>query len=181
MGKESRIWGQPSYRNVTVAFGQRFTASEQFDGVFREGMDLVERAAAYLDGRGRQEAKALKSQVAITYSTESMRLTTRLLDLASWLLIRRSLKEGEITEDEAHTKRARLKLRTSGRPGHIANFTDLPDGLRKLIEESFALSDRIMRIDSALTAPEGDTAPPSSNPVAAQIAELRAAFSEAIR
>ena len=39
--------------------------------------------------------------VSIAYATESTRLTTRLLDLASWLLIQRSLKEGEITLDEA--------------------------------------------------------------------------------
>lgn len=68
-------------------------------------MALVERTAAYLDGPGRREAKALAGSVSVLYATESMRLTTRLLDLASWLLIRRSLKEGEISEEEAAKKR----------------------------------------------------------------------------
>ncbi len=181
MGIESRSWGQPSPRSVTVSFGQRFASSDQFDGVFQQGMDLVERTAAYLDGAGRKEAKSLKSAVALTYSTESMRLTTRLLDLASWLLIRRSLKEGEITEDEAARKRARLKLRTSGRPSHIANFGDLPESLRGLIEESFALGDRISRLDTALAPATENSEAPAVNPVAAQIAQLRAAFTEAVR
>ena len=181
MGQESRIWEEPALRGVTVSFSERFASSEQFEGVFRQGMSLVERAAAYLDGQGRQDAKLLKPQVAVTYSTQSMRLTTRLLDLASWLLIRRSLKEGEITEEEAQRKRARLKLRTSGRPSHIANFADLPEGIRLLIEDSFSLTDRIMRIDGTLNLAPDAPAAKAANPVAAQIAVLRAAFDTALR
>ena len=86
-----------------ISFGERFQASQQFDQVFKEGMALVERTAAYLDGTGRKDSKGLPSHLTVLYATESMRLTTRLLDLASWLLIRRALKEGEITEAEAAT------------------------------------------------------------------------------
>ena len=74
-------------------------------------MGLVETTASYLDGQGRKEARALRGPVAVLYATESMRLTTRLLELASWLMIRRALKEGEITATEARTKRERVKLR----------------------------------------------------------------------
>ena len=54
-----------------------------------KGMALVERTAEYLDREGRTESRKLKPPVSLAYSTESMRLTTRLLDLASWLLIQR--------------------------------------------------------------------------------------------
>ncbi|MGI9404694.1 MAG: DUF1465 family protein, partial [Hyphomicrobium sp.] len=101
--------------NVTISFGERFQASEQFDVVFKEGMALVERAANYLDGSGRAEAKRLSSSANILYSSESMRLTTRLLDLASWLLIRRAYKEGELTELQAKRKRERVKLQGPSR------------------------------------------------------------------
>ena len=180
MGSKSSLWGEPS--TVTVSFGERFAASDHFDTVYQHGMELVERTAAYLDGPGRQEAKRLNSTVALTYATESMRLTTRLLDLASWLLIRRSLRDGEITTEEARRKRSRIKLRTSGRPGHITNFDALPERLRQLIEESFQLSDRVMRIDKSLNqGTSSQVQRPALNPVAAQIAELQAAFSAAIR
>ncbi len=183
MGSKSRLREEPC-TGVTVSFGEHFAASEQFEVVYAQGMELVERTAAYLDGPGRQEAKQLKSNVALTYSTESMRLTARLLDLASWLLIRRSLRDGDITEEEARRKRARLKLRTSGRPSHITNFSELPERLQQLIDESFVLSDRIMRIDRSLqqvTTSGERPARPASNPVASQIAELQAAFNAAIR
>ena len=54
-------------------------------------MALVERTASYLEGPGRAEAKRLAAPANVLYASESMRLTTRLLDLASWLLIRRAL------------------------------------------------------------------------------------------
>ncbi|MFL6813090.1 MAG: DUF1465 family protein, partial [Bradyrhizobium sp.] len=69
-----------------VQFSERLTNSAAFSALFREGMDLVEETAAYLDGAGRTEAKALDRSVGLTYATESMRLTTRLMQLASWLL-----------------------------------------------------------------------------------------------
>src|SRR6202165_3236076 len=79
-----------------VHFSERLTNSAAFGTLFREGMDLVEETAAYLDGAGRIEAKALDRAVSLTYATESMRLTARLMQLASWLLLHRAVKEGEM-------------------------------------------------------------------------------------
>ncbi len=169
-------------KGETVSFGERFQASEQFDRVFSEGMALVERSAAYLDGEGRRESKGLPGQVTVLYATESMRLTTRLLELASWLLIRRALKEGEITREEAETKRARVKLQTLGRPAHTKGFADLPKGLRDLIDASFQLHDRIVQLDRAMVSSDGvaDEDTPS-NPVATQINALELAFATGLR
>ena len=113
---------EPAAAGTTVSFGERFAASDQFDAIFKEGMGLVERTATYLDGQGRKEARALRGPVAVLYATESMRLTTRLLELASWLMIRRALKEGEITPQEARAKRERVKLRAPGRPTAYQGF-----------------------------------------------------------
>lgn len=140
----SRVMG------VTISFGERFAASDQFDAIFREGMALVERAAAYLDGRGRKEAKALAGSAAMLYASESMRLTTRLLELASWLMIRRSFKEGEITAEQLARKRERVRLTEPGRISHVKGFDTLPAGLQDLIRASFALNDRIVRLDLAM-------------------------------
>ena len=163
--------------SVTVSFVERFARSGQFDQIFKEGMTLVEQTAAYLDGQGRRSAKGLTPAVAVVYATESMRLTTRLLELASWLLVRRSLKVGEISPEEARVKRRRIKLATVGRPAHVKGFAELPDGLKDLIERSFALNDRIVGLDRALDAPETVvTAIGAANPVGAQIIELAKAF-----
>ena len=162
--------------DVTVSFAERFTLSAQFDAIYREGMALVERTAAYLDGPGRREAKQLKSPLTLLYATESMRLTTRLLEVASWLLLRRALRNGEIAPEEARAKRRRIRLATIGRPSHTSGFMELPASFRALIEASFAMNDRIVQLDQALEhgAPEASMA---ANPVNAQLARITQAFS----
>ncbi|MEW5964230.1 MAG: DUF1465 family protein [Pseudomonadota bacterium] len=177
MTDRTSVQGGVSGGAATVSFGERFQASEQFDSVFKEGMALVERTASYLDGVGRREAKGLKPPTNVLYATESMRLTTRLLDLASWLLIRRALKEGDITPEEAAKKRQRVKLQSLGRPSHIKGFAELPDGLRDLITQSFALHDRIVQLDRAMTVRvEEEAAPRAANPVGQQMSLLEQAF-----
>ncbi len=155
-----------------VSFGERLAISGQFDRTFKDGMALVERAAAYLDSEGRNEARDLRPPVSLAYATESMRLTTRLLELASWLLIRRGLNSGELSPEQAASKRAPLKLSGSGRPSHIAHFDDLPATLKGLIVESFELRDRIKHLDRAIVGSGNFPA----NPVAQQIAQLEHAF-----
>jgi regulator of CtrA degradation len=178
MSNSSSVENVIAAEAVTVSFGQHFQASEQFDRVFSEGMAMVERSANYLDGEGRKDSKDLSNQSTVLYATESMRLTTRLLELASWLLIRRALKEGEITEKEAEKKRTRVKLQTLGRPSHTMGYEALPQGLRDLIEQSFALHDRIVQLDRAMEPVATVEAKPASdpNPVASQMQSLEKAF-----
>ena len=76
-----------------VSFGARLAASQNFSRLFRDGMKLVEDTAAYLDGPGRRESKLLDRAASLAYATESMRLTTRLMQLASWLLLHRAVEK----------------------------------------------------------------------------------------
>jgi regulator of CtrA degradation len=176
MGTSVNSSERPAGNGVTISFGEHFAASDQFDAIFREGMALVERAAAYLDGPGRKEARALRGPTAMLYATESMRLTTRLLELASWLMIRRAHKEGEITASELRKKRERVRLTAPGRLSHVKGFEELPEGLRMLISASFALNDRIVRLDCAMQVVVGDGADSAASPVEAQVARLEQAF-----
>ena len=174
-GKSGFRAASASADGVTVLFGEHFAHSGQFDAIFKEGMALVERTAAYLDGPGRTESKALAAPSTMVYATESMRLTTRLLELASWLMLHRALKDGEIDSTQAAARRQRVKLAPIGRPAHVKGFDALPSGLRELVQHSFALNDRINRIDHAMVT--GAEAPvPQDNMVGAQVARLEAAF-----
>ena len=170
------VSGSLETEGSAIVFGEKFARSSQFDAIFREGMQLVEKTAEYLDGAGREQAKGLRPPVSVVYATESMRLTTRLLDLATWLLVQRSLKDGDITEEEALAKRENVKLRPFGRPTHIKCFEDLPDGLQDLIIASFSLSDRITQLDLAMRANEEDVIAAARNPVNEHLRKLENAF-----
>jgi regulator of CtrA degradation len=168
----SQLKSQPQL----VSFAERLAGSSKFDRLFADGMALVERTAAYLDTDGRTEAKRLQGAASVAYATESMRLTTRLLELASWLIVRRSLKNGEITPEEAAAKRARLKIGGGSRPSHNAQFETLPATLRALVEESFQLTDRVLQLERAIDAPAGTAKVGAQDPVGEQRARLETAF-----
>lgn len=174
MGSESTVCGGSGRQVVPGLFGERLAAVDLFDRAFQQGMALVERTASYLDGDGRKEARRLRPPLSVIYATESMRLTTRLLELASWLVIRRGERDGSITPEEGRRKRERVKLRSFGRPSHISHYAELPAGLRQLIEESIAMTDRIVHLDRAFERRASDHGAAAVNPAAAQIAGLQA-------
>ena len=82
-----------------------------FDRTFDEGMALVEETARYLDGKGREEARALPRKAAMLYAGESMRVTTRLMQAASWLLVQRAVRDGDMERADALNDRYRLGSR----------------------------------------------------------------------
>jgi regulator of CtrA degradation len=150
-----------------------FVRSELFERTFREGMELVETTAAYLDGEGRRDSKLLSRSGALAYAGESMRLTTRLMQVASWLLVQRAVREGEIDPGEACLPRYRLGAEAVCRTESTAS-EDLPPGLVHLLSQSERLYERVMHLDRRmfLEAP-ADEAP---NPVLSQLEKLQAAF-----
>ncbi len=155
-----------------VSFGERLAGSQTFTALFREGMDLVKETANYLDGDGRQQAKGLQRNAALAYAAESMRLTTRLMQLASWLLLHRAVHEGEMSLAQARREKAKIRVSPDGRDDG-ANTRLVPERLRELIKRSIALQERVRRLDTTIHAPDERIA---INPVECQLRLLRAAF-----
>ena len=161
--------------NEAVSFGERLASSHAFGDLFRDGMALVEETAAYLDGPGRQESKRLERSGALAYATESMRLTTRLMQLASWLLLHRAVKEGEMSLAQANKEKAKVKLATPEQNDEH-NIKLVPERLRLLIQRSKTLQTAVRRLDATIHAPPARV--DRSNPVERQLGLLKAAFEQ---
>ena len=152
---------------------QDFAASELFDRTFQEGMELVEETAAYLDGAGRHESKRLSRSAALAYASESMRLTTRLMQMASWMLVQRAVREGQMAPADACNDRYRIasdlfKAQASVQPDR------LPIGLLTLLERAGRLYERVLHLDRRMyLEPPADA---DSHPVQIQHDRLQAAF-----
>jgi regulator of CtrA degradation len=146
-----------------------FAGSEMFDRLFREGMGLVEEAAAYLDGPGRVDSRKLNRELALVYAAESMEVTTRLMQAASWLVVQRAVRERDMGVEEAGDEKYRLP--SAGTP-HPLDRVTMPEALCNLIDKSRALYERVWRLDATLYS---DTPQPTDNPVMRQIDRLRAA------
>ncbi|MBI4273322.1 MAG: DUF1465 family protein [Rhizobiales bacterium] len=160
-----------------VSFKEKVTGSQAFAALFSEGMALVEETATYLDGPGRKESKSLSRSAALTYATESMRLTTRLMQLASWLLLHRAVREGEMSLAQVNQEKTKVKL-TVGEPADHEALKLLPKTLADLIARSRTLQDRVVRLDAAIHAPEKMARAEGANPVERQLDLLKAAFEQ---
>jgi regulator of CtrA degradation len=176
--RRNNMSNSPSYEAEPVSFSEKLASSQAFAALFRDGMQLVEETAAYLDGPGRQESKELGRTAALTYATESMRLTTRLMQLASWLLLHRAVKEGEMSLAQASKEKSKVKL-TAREPFDELAIKALPERLRLLIARSKKLNADVVRLDATIHAaaaerPRG----PGSNPVERQLGLLKAAFEQ---
>jgi len=151
-----------------------FARSELFDRTFQEGMELVEETAAYLDGEGRRDSKLLSRGGALAYAGESMRLTTRLMQVASWLLVQRAVREGDMDPREACLPRYRVGAKAVCQAEGVEHVEDLPEGLLILLERSERLYERVMHLDRRMFLDEA--AQDAPHPVLSQLERLQAAF-----
>jgi len=151
---------------------QAFTDSIMFDKTFDEGMALVEETARYLDGKGREESRVLPRKAAMLYAGESMRVTTRLMQAASWLLVQRAVRDGDMARADALNDRYRLGSREICLGACAEDISALPDVLKDLLMRSDSLYRRIARLDDVLFG-EGSVPPPGAR---AQIDALAQAF-----
>ena len=166
-------------RTNTISFVERKASSAAFHKLYADGMGLVEETAAYLDGDGRAEAKKLSRIAATLYAAESMRLTTRLMQIASWLLLQRALNSGEMSREQMLSEKKKIRLDTSSAKVSANGWDDLPEAFRLLVRRSLRLQSYVSRLDQDLFGePVIARIPTASNgnPVGSQIELLRTAF-----
>ena len=161
----------------TISFAGRAAASTQFKTLYSEGMALVEETAAYLDGNGRAASKVLPRMASVLYAAESMRLTTRLMQMASWLLLQRAVNNGEMSRDQVVAEKTKVRLDSFNVDRNAPGWNDLPESFRDLIERSLRLQNRVALLDREIyRAPEAPIVPDNQNGVQAQINLLHTAF-----
>ena len=162
----------------TISFAGHAASSTQFKGLYAEGMALVEETASYLDGAGRTASKSLPRMASVLYAAESMRLTTRLMQVASWLLLQRAINNGEMTREQVLTEKKKVRLDTFNVDRAAPGWNDLPQTFRELIEKSVRLQNRVAVLDRDIYRPAEVpvTATANQNSVQAQLSLLKTAF-----
>ena len=164
----------------TIRLAERRVFSQSFKPLYNEGMGLVEQAAEYLDGEGRAEAKKLSRLAATLYAAESMRLTTRLMQIASWLLLQRAANSGEMSRDQVAAEKSKVRLDTASAHADATGWNELPKPFVDLVNRSLSLQALVRRMDDEIygknTVVSINTPGRNSNPVSDQITLLNTAF-----
>jgi len=162
--------------DAPIVFAHRLAKSESFKALFKEGMGLVEDSACYLDKDGREDSRGLPRVLSLAYSAESMRLTTRIMQIASWLLVQRAVNEGEMSIAQALSEKHRVRVSDQSLSSSPDTFKQLPTGLQSLCLKSLRLQQRILHLDASIAAARFQAPPATPAGVAQQVARLQAAF-----
>jgi regulator of CtrA degradation len=162
----------------TISFAGHVASSSQFKSLYAEGMALVEETASYLDGAGRLASKSLPRMSSVLYAAESMRLTTRLMQVASWLLLQRAINNGEMTRDQVVSEKKKVRLDSFNVDRNAPGWSDLPEAFRDLVERSVRLQNRVSVLDREIYRPAETPAIEANNQnsVQAQLSLLKTAF-----
>jgi regulator of CtrA degradation len=137
---------------MTKETGKREDAASRrstyFRGTYDEAFDLLVEARDYVQNDMAAFRYAENPPDPLAMTQETMRLTSRLTQVMAWLLAERAMYEGEIDEDEF----VKDKYRLEGHAVCLRRVLDemeeeLPDGLNDLMERSYSLYRRIMRLD----------------------------------
>jgi regulator of CtrA degradation len=138
------------------------------DSLYVEAMLLADEARAYFDEAGRTEREALDPLIRVSFSCESLKVTTRLMHIIAWLLTQRAVDAGELRAQDALDPSRRLG---DAPVTDAALLAILPDRARTLIEASTDLHRRVARLDAA----QGSSTDPGS-PVLSLQRRLAAVF-----
>ena len=114
------------------------------DQLYVEAMVLADEVRSYFDGRGREERDLLPPARRVAFSCEALKVTTRLMHVIAWLLTRRAVEAGEISEREGRAPSRRLGHSADSEPCATAQ---LPEAARALVEASRDLYRRVERLD----------------------------------
>jgi regulator of CtrA degradation len=138
------------------------------DSLYVEAMLLADEARSYFDISGRDDRDDLPPMQRVDFSCESLRVTTRLMHIIAWLLTRRAVAAGEISEAQAAVSERRLGRATGGDPEIVDG---LPETARQIIEATADLYARVMRLDTEMNSPL-----PRFNPTHGLMQRLEQAF-----
>ena len=150
-----------------------FADSKVFERVFTEGMALVEETASYLDGPGREESGQLPREASLTYASWNMEISMRLMQAASWLVMQKSVRDGEMLREDAAARKYRLTRDGPPLDPQAQANRGLPPRFLELVARTEALFERICRLDIALYSSSPD--PHGASPVTHQMQQLQQA------
>jgi regulator of CtrA degradation len=126
------------------------------DALYVESMVLADEARSYFDEGGRAEREALAPMARVSFSCESLKVTTRLMHVIAWLLTQRAVQAGELAPRDALDPSRRLG---DAPVSDSAVVEALPEQARMMIRTSIDLHRRVARLDVALGEGVRDESP----------------------
>jgi len=116
------------------------------DSLYLEAMVLADETRGYFDQFGRDARANMTPLQRVSFSCESLKVTTRLMHSTAWLLAQRA-------------PRSTVNPLAAAAPSEAATVASLPEEAQQLIRASEDLYARIQRLDTKLARPTTEPNP----------------------
>lgn len=151
----------------------REIAEKLIDELYLEAMVLADEARSYLELSGMGNRDDVEPLTRIQLSCESLKITTRLMQVIAWLLTRRALARGEIDAVEAASEKYRLG---DAAPTDQRSTLAFPSDMRVLIAASESLYQRALRLEEQLVGGPQEHRSAAGSPARDLMHRLESAF-----
>jgi regulator of CtrA degradation len=125
------------------------------DALYTEAMILADEARSYFDRD--PMAGQVTPEVAVSFSCESLKVTTRLMHSIAWLLNQKALRAGELSLAEANSGARDLGYAPASDDFQMLRF---PEEAQALIRASEDLYFRLQRLNMAIHKQDNESPAP---------------------
>ena len=132
-----------------------FASSAFFAKTYGETLELAEQARAYVAGPVKVERTRLDGDANMHATTESFRLSARIIQMMAWMFVQRAVEQGEMSADQAASDAYRLGPREACLCLDQRAIDRLPPTLKDLMTRSERLYLRVARLDDMLARDGG--------------------------
>ncbi|WP_019222822.1 DUF1465 family protein [Bartonella rattaustraliani] len=146
-----------------------------FYSLYEETMTLIEETATYIDTEGKLAARSFSTEISAVYAKEAMYLSTRLMQIASQLLLLRAEREGEMSSEQIQKEIAKVSLHTPTLELETMHWQKLPEVFRDFVARSLRLEARMQYMRTGKEERSSQILE-EDNPVGKQIELLKTAF-----
>ncbi|WP_332060177.1 DUF1465 family protein [Bartonella sp. CB74] len=146
-----------------------------FNRLYEETMALIEETAVYIDTEGTLVTRSVSAEVAALYAKEATYLSTRLMQIASQLLLLRAEREGEMSPEQIQKEIVKVSRYTPTLKFESTYWQELPETFRHFVTRSLRLEERMQYMNYRKEQPSSHMLE-DDNPVSKQIEMLKIAF-----
>lgn len=117
------------------------------DGLYVEALVMADEARSYFDREGREAQTDVGSLTRLSWTCESLKVTTRLMHVIAWLMTHKAWQRGEISSDALDDTKYRLGSASASDPAVVAT---MQGPARELVEGSQLLYERVLRLQQRM-------------------------------
>ena len=117
------------------------------EGLYIEALVMADEARSYFDQEGREVRVTVDSRTRLSWTCESLKVTTRLMHVIAWLMTNKAWQRGEISSEALNDPKYHLG------PAAVSDATvvaTMPEPARQLVEGSQLLYERVLRLQQRI-------------------------------